>query len=92
MAKGSGYEALKILIDAGNITEFRQIFRHVNRTKVAEDLGIHYRLFKTMVEKVDEFALKHLFTLADLIGVDDQTVLQLVYAQHEADKKAKRKK
>lgn len=91
MERRKQYQAIKILIEAGHIQEFRQIFEHIYPTHVAKDMGIHYTRFTSMIEKVQGFKLQELYTLARLIGVPGLTLLQLVDIQHEGDKKKRRR-
>jgi hypothetical protein len=92
MGKEDDYKAAKVLIETGNIVEFRQIFNHISRTAIAGDLGIYYSKFKQLVEHVDRFTLKELYQLARLIGVEGKVIIQLAVDQIEKDKAAKTKK
>jgi len=92
MAKKDHYKAVKVLIETGNIVVFREIFNHVPRTTVANDLGIYYSKFKTYLEQVDRFSIRELYQLARLIGVEGRNIVQLAVEQIEKDKAAKVKK
>lgn len=92
MERDKAYKAIKVLIEAGHITEFRQIFEHIYPTHVARDMGIHYTRFTAMVEKVQDFRVKELYMLASFIGIRGIAILQLVDAQHEKDKASRKKK
>ena len=91
MERNKQYKAIKILIEAGHITEFRQIFDHIYPTHVARDMGIHYTRFTGMIQRVQDFRVSELYLLAGLINTDGKTILLLVDAQHEADKKKRKK-
>lgn len=92
MAKKDDYKAVKVLIETGNIVEFREIFNHASRTAIAGDLGIYYTKFKQLIDHVDRFTIQDLYQLARLIGVDGKKMVQLAVDQVEKDKAGKIKK
>lgn len=89
MAKKDDYKVVKVLIETGHITEFRQIFDHVYKTTVANDLGIYYNRFKDLLEHVDRFSIQELYQLGRVIGIDGRKMVQLALDQFEKDRAAK---
>ena len=85
MAKKDDYKAIKVLIEGGHITEFRQIFDHTYRTNIANDLGIYYSRFKQMMDHIDRFSIQELYQLARLIGVEGKVMVKLAVEQVEKD-------
>lgn len=92
MAKKDDYKAIKVLIEGGHITEFRQIFDHTFRTTIANDLGIYYSRFKQMMDHIDRFSIRELYQLARLIGVEGKVMVQLAIEQVEKDIASKKRK
>jgi hypothetical protein len=90
MERNKQYQAIKVLIEAGHITEFRQIFEHIYPTHVARDMGIHYTRFTKMIDRVQDFRVSELYRVAGFIGIAGIKILQLVDAQYEAEKKRKK--
>lgn len=91
MDRHKSYKVAKRLIEIGDTKQFRDIFEHIPRTVAARDLGIHYDKFKRLIEDVEGFTLLELYTLAGFIGIDGKIILGLADAQHEANKKKRKK-
>jgi len=87
--KHKGYNTTKLLIEGGQIKEFRQIFEYVPKSTVYKDLGINYNRFTRAVKNIQEFKLEEIYHLSRLINVDEKVLLDLAHAQHVADKKKK---
>ncbi len=92
MVKDKRYKTVKILIEGGHITEFQQIFEHISKTTVAEQLGIHFTRMNKMIEKVPDMKLNDLFLLSAYFEVDAKIMFELIYNQHNTGKKTPRKK
>lgn len=88
-AKKTGYETIKVLIEAGHIKQFGQIFDTVSRTNMAKDLGMNYQTFIYRLNRPVAFTLDQLFAIAKLIGVERRVVVDLVISQVDAKKKGK---
>ena len=71
---------------------FIEIFDTLPKSVAAKDLGISLDRFTKMINDVNRFNVGKLIQLAQLIEVDELLILNLVYHQLQADKKAKRKK
>ncbi|SHL96334.1 hypothetical protein [Chitinophaga sp. CF418] len=88
-AKRTGYETIKILIEAGHIKQFDQIFDTVSRTNMAKDLGMNYQTFIYRLKRPVAFTLEQLIAIANLIGVERLVIIELVLKQVDAKKKGK---
>lgn len=86
-----GYHTIKLLIEGNQLTEFRQIFEHIPKTVINNDLGINFNRFKKLQNKVQGFKLEELYTLSHFIGVDEKLILDLAHNQYLAEKKTIRK-
>ena len=85
----TGYETVKVLIEAGHIKRFNQIFDTVRRTNMASDLGMNYQTFVYRLNRPVAFSLEQIFAIARLIGVDGRVIFELIVTQLETRKKGK---
>ena len=80
------------MIEGGHLTEFIQIFDYIPKSVVANDLGTNYNRLIRLIEHVEQFTLKELFTLSDFCNLENKLILDLVYNQYANERKAKKKK
>lgn len=83
--KDARYEVVKSLITNGQVTEFRQIFISLPKSILYQDLGMNSERFNKLMHHVEGFVLKDIFTIANLIGVEKDAMLQLIMNQHYVD-------
>jgi hypothetical protein len=79
------YEALKVLIESGHITEFRQMFHYIPPSVVYKDLGINYFRFKKLINDTRLFTIKELIFFASFCNLDPKRIFELAYGQYELD-------
>lgn len=84
-----GYKTVNLLITAGQI-QFREIFEHIPKSVLVNDLGINFYRLNKIMRLVTEIKLDELYGLARLIGVDEKVLVDLAHAQYLADKKKKK--
>lgn len=92
MVKDPRYKTVKILIEGGHLSEFRQIFESIPKTIVAQDMGTNYKRLVRLADEVTQFKVDDLVTLAAFFDVDMMAIFKLVSQQINNDKKARRKK
>jgi hypothetical protein len=86
------YKPVKDLIEAGMIDGFKAIFNFYGiRTALANDAGINYTRFKTIIEKCDLFTGVEIYQIARVIGVQGKVLAHLWIDQIEKDKAKIRK-
>ena len=86
MAKDQRYDTVKFLLEGGRIKTFMQIFEHIPKSVVANNLGTNYNRLAKMLDQVDLFTLKEIFQLGSLFDINEKEMLDLVYQQHVANK------
>ena len=86
MAKDIRYKTVKILIETGHVTTFREIFDHIPKTMVATDLGIHFNRMTKMVSSVNEIKVKDIFLFSGHFEVDAKVLFELIYNQRSSKK------
>jgi hypothetical protein len=92
MAKDKRYNTVKNLISGGYIKTFSEILDTIPKTVIAHDLGMHHQTFAKLMKDPERFTFKDAFRIAALIDIDGMAIVNLIYHQCVADKKAKRKK
>ena len=81
MAKDKRYITVKILMEAGHVTGFSQIFDHIPLSVVAIDFGSNYVRFKRLVANPSRLKLIDVFILAHLFEMPEMTMISLIIAQ-----------
>jgi len=92
MPKDKRYSAIKVLIQAGHITSFRQIFDHLPVSLVYKNLGMNYTRFKKLINNTPLFTMAELIRFANLLDMDPKIIIDLSYQQYLDDLKTKKKK
>jgi hypothetical protein len=75
------YQTVKILIEGGHITTFRDIFLHIPKSIVAIDFGSNYHRFSRKLQAPSGFKLKDIYLLAHLFEIDKEVMLKLVMSE-----------
>jgi hypothetical protein len=87
MGKDRRYLTVKILIEAGHVTGFSQIFEHIPISVVAIDYGSNYVRFKRLIENPSRFRLKDTFILAHLFEIPEMEMITLIVSQLSKNKR-----
>jgi hypothetical protein len=85
------YSRVKTLIEAKHITEFKQIFDHIPKTVVYQDLGMSFEKFSGLLKKPSLFKLNDLIKLAEKIELNPRVIIELALLQYEADHTKKKR-
>lgn len=81
MGKDRRYNTVKLLIEAGHITEFSHIFDHIPRSVVANDLGTNYNRLVRLINHTEHFTLEELLTLSNFFDVESKIMVDLAFNQ-----------
>lgn len=92
MVKDKRHKTVKILIEGGHVSEFREIFDHIPKTTVAAELGIHFNRFNNFMEKVGAMGISDLFLLSGYFEIDPKVMFNLIENQHNNARKGTKKK
>ena len=92
MTKDKRYKTVKILIEGGHITEYKEIFDNIPKTTVAEQLGIHFNRFDRIINKVGQMKIDDLFLVASYFEIEAKVLFELINNQYKGSKKAAPKK
>jgi len=94
MSNETVYLTIQDLILKGYITSLTEIFEKelISRSRVARDLGLNPGRFTRNLQHPERFIMKDLYALANLIGVENITILQIVNHDYETNQKKSKKK
>lgn len=92
MVKDKRHKTVKILIEGGHVQEFKEIFEHIPKTTVAEELGIHFNRFNNLIDKPAEMKVSDLFLLSGYFEIEGQKMFELIHNQVSSVRKGAKKK
>ena len=82
MEKDPRYKAAKYLIEGKQITMFREIFIHVPKTVMAQDLGTNNNRMTRLIDHVEQFTVGELYRISELLEISYEVLFNLVHSQH----------
>ena len=83
MVKDKRYKTVKILIETENISQFKEIFDHIPKTKVSTDLGIGFERMEGLINTVRNIRVGDIFLFSEYFEVDAKTIFLLIYNQKQ---------
>lgn len=86
MAKDLRYGAVKVLIEGRHVNYFKDIFLHLPKSVLAQDMGVNNTRITRLIEHPDQFTVQELNRIAAFIGIEEMKIIQLVYAQLQMEK------
>jgi hypothetical protein len=75
------YDTIKVLVNSGHISSFRDIFNYIPKTIVYKDLHVNFNRFSRAIHNPALLTMKELMALADLFGIDAKLLIDMAYAQ-----------
>ncbi|MBS1663267.1 MAG: hypothetical protein JST68_19645 [Bacteroidetes bacterium] len=76
------YDVVKTMYGAGHIGLFKDIFKYIPKTVVANDLGKKVDRFNKLMSRLDEFTLKDMYTIGSFCGLTERQIYELVEAEY----------
>lgn len=89
MRNDDRYIAVKLMIQAGDITILEQCFRIIPKTVVAEDLGEHKGRFSTRLNGIETMTYRDMTNLSGLFDIELTILFNLIHNQARANKENK---
>jgi hypothetical protein len=90
--KDKRHKTVKILIETGNVTTFADVFEHIPKTTVADELGIHFNRMARMISNVNEIKVNDVFLFSGYFEIDAKVMFELIYNQRSSKKTGGRSK
>jgi hypothetical protein len=81
MSGDARYDIVKMMIAAGKIKSFSDIFIYIPKTTVYKDLGINFNRFCRAISDPSLFKGKELLTLAELFGIEANVFLEFIFKE-----------
>ncbi|WP_276484071.1 hypothetical protein [Paraflavitalea pollutisoli] len=86
MHKDNRYDVIKVMIEAGKITEFSQLFEYIPKSVMAIDLNSSYRRLSRLAKQLDKLEMGELYAISKLVGIRMEVVYGLAEKQFLARK------
>lgn len=81
------YEIVQMMIETGRVRCFRDIFKYIPKTRVANDLGMKVDRWNQKADDLAEFGIRELQLIAFFIGVNRRVVIDLVLEEMDENDK-----
>ncbi|HEX6428768.1 MAG TPA: hypothetical protein VF008_13830 [Niastella sp.] len=76
--KDPRYKVINIMIKAGAIKSFKEIFVHLPKTVVAKDLHMNNNRMTRLIEYPGGFTFEDIATIAKMTGIDFMTLAGMI--------------
>lgn len=84
--KDKRHKTVKILIGTKDIATFADIFEHIPKTTVADELGIHFNRITRMIANVNDIKVNDIFLFSGYFEIDAKVLFDLIYNQRDTKK------
>jgi hypothetical protein len=91
MAKENKYQLAKSLIESDGIKNIQNLLAVVDKTPLSKDINTTAGRFNNLIENPVEFRFSDCIKIADVLKVDPQRIIAIVYAEILLKKKQKMK-
>jgi hypothetical protein len=81
MPKKKGYTTAKKLIPKGEITNVSELLDIVDKTPLSKDIKTTPERFNKLIEDPTLFEFGDAINIANVIGVDEKALIDMVYAE-----------
>ena len=92
MARSKGLIIAKRLILAGQVTTLSELLDIVDKTPLAKGMHTSPVRFNKLISNPGLFTFDDAYAMAQLIGVDERSIIDIIHAQYLQDKKSKKKR
>ena len=89
MSVDKRYDSIKVMIETGHITEFKQIFHYLPKSLLSKHLHTNNPRMTRLMENVDDITVHEIVLISMLFDVDYTKVSRIVFTQYFNDKKSK---
>jgi len=91
MNRDKRLDSIKVMIDAGHITEFKQIFHYIPKSVIGKHLRTNNPRMSRLVLRVDELTVHEIVAISALINVEYTKLTGIVFKQYFNDHKRRSK-
>lgn len=90
MNRDKRLDSIRILIESGHITEFKQIFHYIPKSVIGKHLRTNNPRMSRLVLRVDELTVQEIVSISHLIEVDFNQLNNIVFRQYFNDHKKRK--
>jgi hypothetical protein len=90
MSRDKRLDSIRILIESGHITEFKQIFHYIPKSVIGKHLRTNNPRMSRLVLRVDELTVQEIVSISHLIEVDFNQLNNIVFRQYFNDQKKRK--
>jgi hypothetical protein len=90
MNRDKRLDSIKIMIESGHITEFKQIFHYIPKSVIGKHLRTNNPRMSRLVLNVDELTVQEIVSISALINVDYNKLNGIVFRQYFNDHKKRK--
>ena len=87
MVKDDRYLSVQVMIEAGRLQKFSDVFKYIPKTIVARDTGHNYKAFVGRIAKPGNFTVTDINKLSGLFGVPPVKIFELIQSDYPVKKK-----
>jgi hypothetical protein len=91
MNRDKRLDSIKVMIEAGHITEFKQIFHYIPKSLIGKHLRTNNPRMSRLVLRVDELTVQEIISISTLFNVDYTKLTGIVFKQYFNDHKRRSK-
>ena len=89
MSDEKRYDSIKVMIETGHITEFREIFDYLPKSLVGKHLHTNNPRMTRLITDVSDLTVKEIVSLSMLFEVDYTKISQIIFTQYFKNNKKK---
>jgi hypothetical protein len=79
------FEPIKVMIEGGQITEFKQIFEYIPKSVVGQSIHRNNPGITRLLSSVDDLTIHEVFSLSEVMDVDHMVLTKVVFNQYLND-------
>lgn len=84
------YKAVRLMFQSNNVKQMKDI-QELYPTLIAKALGINHSRYIQKLYKPEEFSIKHIVDLANLLGIDPRLITDVIFKQLNSINRSKKK-
>lgn len=92
MKKEFQIKTFAVVLNAGLVNKFEDVFNQVPMSTMAQKLGMNYIALKKRATQPQLLSVAHILKIADILAVSPNDIFKLILAQLESDKNTSHKK
>jgi len=82
MSDEKRYDSIKVMIETGHITEFKEIFDYLPKSLVGKHLHTNNPRMTRLITDVSDLTVKEIVSLSMLFEVDHTKISQIIFTQY----------